>query len=124
MSRGADIFAIWPGFVLCLRCPKLYSHSSFFGVGLRSFGWRPFCPRSRWLSVLSCFFWWRLLLLLSRVWRGSERRPESQWFFDCRCCLRGVRFGEEDCRGSRLLPVFGAVWEAGSFPYRKTEDLL
>src|SRR5438309_2018698 len=95
MSRGADIFAIWPGFVLCLRCPKPYSRSSFFGVGLRSFGWRPFYPRSGWLSVLSCFFWWRLLLLLSRVWRGSGVRPESKQFFDCRSFNRGVRFGSK-----------------------------
>src|SRR5437016_2385882 len=93
MSRGANIFAIWPGFVLCLRCPKPYSRSSFFGVGLRSFGWRPFYPRSGWLSVRSCFFWWRLLLLLSRVWRGSGVRPESKQFFDCRSFNRGVRFG-------------------------------
>src|SRR5437016_1687348 len=95
MSRGADIFAIWPGFVLCLRCQKPYSRSSFFGVGLRSFGWRPFYPRSGWLSVLSCFFWWRPLLLLSRVWRGSGVRPESKQFFDCRSFNRGVRFGSK-----------------------------
>src|SRR5947207_4108884 len=63
MRGGADIFAIWPGFVMCLRCLKLCSRSSSFGLGLRSFGWHPFYLRSGWLSVRSCFSLSRPLLL-------------------------------------------------------------
>src|SRR5205814_3321662 len=80
MSRGADIFAIWPGFLLCLRCLKPYSRSSSFGLGSRSFGWRPFYLRSGWRSVLSCFFSSRLLLLLSRELHGRELRPDRNSF--------------------------------------------
>src|SRR5205807_9610096 len=80
MSRGADIFATWPGFLLCLRCLKPYSRSSSFGLGSRSFGWRPFYLRSGWRSVLSCFFSLRLLLLLSRVLRGSVLRRDRNSF--------------------------------------------
>src|SRR5438067_10162942 len=48
----------------------------------------PVLPAIWLVSVLSCFFWWRLLLLLSRVWRGGGVRPESKQVFACRSVNR------------------------------------